>query len=152
MDPSPKNKQNNKINILIFYPHQKLNFRNFPPQTKNWKKNYSIRSILRIGRKIQCLPSVILSFRIFKTLSIPSRKSWGPEILRECSTQPCATCHVSHVKCQMWGVRCQVFFLQCGGATWGGGSVIHGAYTVYFFISRLNKSLFNSWPQSRFSH
>ena len=28
---------------------------------------------------------VILLFKIFKTLSIPNRKSWGVEILRECS-------------------------------------------------------------------
>ena len=40
---------------------------------------------------------MILSFRIFKTLFFPNRKSWGAEILRECSPPPCVTCHVSHV-------------------------------------------------------
>ena len=65
---------------------------------------------------------------IFKVLSIPNHKSWGAEILRECS--PPTMCHMSRVICQVSGVSCQVsgvkcqvsgviifiFFLQSGGA------------------------------------
>ena len=41
---------------------------------------------------------VILLFRIFKTLYIPNRKSWGAEIFRECS--PPTMCHMSRVRSQ----------------------------------------------------
>ena len=37
---------------------------------------------------------VTLFFRIFKTLPIPNRKSWGAEILRKCSPPPWVTCHM----------------------------------------------------------
>ena len=65
---------------------------------------------------------------------------------------PCVTCHVSHLRCQVSGVRGQVvyiyiyiylfyfiyFFLGGGGAKvvelFGGGSVIDGAYHNYFFF------------------
>ena len=50
---------------------------------------------------------VILSFQIFKTLSILNRKSWGAEVLWQCS--PPTMCDMSHVKCQMSGI---IFFGQ----------------------------------------
>ena len=80
----------------------------------------------------------MLSFRIFKALSILNRKSWGAVILRECS--PPTMCHMSHVMCQVSGVRCQVshffifFFFNKVVELVGGFSVIKGAYPVYFFI------------------
>ena len=63
---------------------------------------------------------VILSFRIFKTLLIPNRKSWGAETLRECSSP--SMCHMWRVMCQVSGVKCQVYFFlsfQGGGASRG---------------------------------
>ena len=84
------------------------------------------------------IQSVILSFRIIKTLSIPNRKSYGAEILRWFSLPP-HTCHMSGVTCQVSGVRCQVsgvtlfFFFYKVVKRVGGGSVyfvINGAYLV----------------------
>ena len=48
---------------------------------------------------------------IFKVLSIPNHKSWGVEILRECSAP--TMCHMSHIICHMSGVRCQVSPVMC---------------------------------------
>ena len=39
---------------------------------------------------------MILLFRIFKTLTVPNRKSWGASILRECSRP--TMCYMSGVK------------------------------------------------------
>ena len=60
--------------------------------------------------KLVCLvvQSVMVLFRIFKTLSIPNRKSWRDEILREF-----VTCHVSHFTCQVSCVICQVSHVTC---------------------------------------
>ena len=88
-------------------------------------------------------------FNPFKTLSIPNRKSWEAEVLRECS--PPAKSQMSPVTCQVPGVRCQVSCVQClififfwGGGGWGwgcvdkvvelfgGGGVINGAYPYFF--------------------
>ena len=80
---------------------------------------------------------------IFKVLSIPNHKSWGAELLRECSPPTMChmsrvICHVSCVRCQVSGVTCQVsdffnfkflFFYKVVGLV-GGGSVINGAYPV----------------------
>ena len=48
---------------------------------------------------------------IFKVLSIPNHKSWGAEILRECS--PPTMCHMSRVICHVSGVTCQVSRVTC---------------------------------------
>ena len=45
------------------------------------------------------------------TLSIPNRKNWGAEILRECL--PPTMCHMSHVPCQVSCVRCHVSGVKC---------------------------------------
>ena len=61
---------------------------------------------------------------------------------------PCVMCHVSHVTCHLSPVTSQkIFFLmlflknypskqigQSGGASGAGGSVINGAYPVYFIL------------------
>ena len=72
--------------------------------------------------------------------------------MRECSPPP-QTCHVSHVMCQMSHVKCHVSHVTCHMShvtcqmsiilfiyffykvvkLFGGGSVINGAYPVYFF-------------------
>ena len=82
---------------------------------------------------------VILSIRIFRTLSIPNHKNYGAEILWECSPptrcpMSCVTCHMSGVRCQVSGVRCQVsqhmyiyFFFDKVVELIGFGSVINGA-------------------------
>ena len=49
---------------------------------------------------------MILSFRVFKTLSIANRMSWGAELLRACS--PPTICHMSRVTCQLSHVRFQL--------------------------------------------
>ena len=54
---------------------------------------------------------VIILFRIFKTLSIPNRKRWRADILRECS--PPTMCQISRVTCQVSGVMCQVSCVRC---------------------------------------
>ena len=66
----------------------------------------------------------MLSFRIFKTLSIPNCKSWGAKILRECS--PPTMCHMSCVTCHVY------FFMGLTKVVElvGGGSVINGSYPV----------------------
>ena len=81
--------------------------------------------------------SLILLFKIFKTLSNPNRKSQGAEILRECSPPhqvPHVTFHVSHVTCHMSQVRCHVspFFMDKVVELVGRGSVINGAYPFQF--------------------
>ena len=48
---------------------------------------------------IHSLKSVIISFRIFKTLSIPNPKRWEGEIWRECS--PPTMCHMSSLTCHV---------------------------------------------------
>ena len=48
----------------------------------------------------------LILFRIFKTLTIPNLKSWGAEILRECSRR--TMCHMSCTRCQVSGVRCHM--------------------------------------------
>ena len=48
---------------------------------------------------------------LFKDLSIPNHKSWGAEILRECS--PPTMCHMSRVICHVSGVTCQVSGVTC---------------------------------------
>ena len=64
---------------------------------------------------------MILSFRIFKTLPISNGRSWGAEILRECSTptmchMSCVISHMSQVTCYMSCVPCHFnFFLQSPG-------------------------------------
>ena len=59
--------------------------------------------------------SVILCENIFKTLSLPSRKSFGPEILREFSPPP--MCHMSHFMCYVSYVTYQIFCLPSCGAS-----------------------------------
>ena len=70
---------------------------------------------------------VILSFRIFRTLSdgqCPSQAVRAGELKfwENFQPPPCFTCHVSHVMCPVSRVRCQVshfyLFLQSGGASW----------------------------------
>ena len=62
------------------------------------------------------------------------------------------TCHISHVTCHVSHVRCHmyfffylllffVFFSNKVVKIIGGGSVIHGAYPVYFFVSHLKYRL-----------
>ena len=53
--------------------------------------------------------SVLLLLRIFKTLSIPNRKSWEAEIQREWSTP--TMCHIVCVTYHMSCVTCKIFFL-----------------------------------------
>ena len=48
---------------------------------------------------------------IFKTLSIPNRKSQGAEILRQCSSH--TMCHVSCVMCHLSLVTCHVSYVTC---------------------------------------
>ena len=46
-------------------------------------------------------------------------------------------CQVSHVRCQVSGVTCHIFlllFLDIEVELVGGGSVINGAYPVYFIV------------------
>ena len=52
--------------------------------------------------------------QLYTSVSIPRRKSWEADILRECSSP--TMCHMSHVMCH------KVVELV------GGGSVINGAY------------------------
>ena len=77
---------------------------------------------------------------------IPNRKSWGPEIFRECCHMSCVRCQVSGGTCQMSRVMCHVSgvmsqvshvsfkkkktFLYKVVELVGGGSVINGAYPV----------------------
>ena len=80
---------------------------------------------------------------IFKVLSIPNHKSWGAEILKECSPPTmchmlCVKFHASHVTCQVSGVTCHVssvifsfsFLFYKLVELFGGGSVINGAFPV----------------------
>ena len=71
----------------------------------------------------------IFLFRILKILSIPNRKSWGTDILRECS--PPTMCHMSFVTSHVSRVKCHILFslffdrvVELVGA----GSAINGAY------------------------
>ena len=76
----------------------------------------------------------VLSFRIFNSLSIPKCKSWGAEILRECS--PPTMRQMPRIMCQLSSVTYIYFFfffLQSGGAS-RGRVFINGAYLVIFFI------------------
>ena len=71
-----------------------------------------------------------------KILSIRNRKSWGAEILRECSE--CSECSRPTL-CHMSRVTCNVFLWrggQSGGASWG-ESVINGAYPVPIVVLSL---------------
>ena len=81
---------------------------------------------------------LILLFRIFKTMSIPNRKSWGAEILRECSppTMLHVGCQVSGVRCKVSGVKSQIEFVWVMGLV-GRGSVIHGANPSIYFLDFL---------------
>ena len=82
---------------------------------------------------------------IFVVLSIPNHKSWGAELLRECSLP--TMFHMSRVICHLSGVICQVSRVRChiSGVTsqvslflffykmvelFGGGSVINEADPV----------------------
>ena len=60
----------------------------------------------------------------------PNQKSWGAEILRECS--PPSMCHMSGVRCCVSGVKCHIFFLFIFKVVElvRGGSVINGAYPI----------------------
>ena len=84
-----------------------------------WKYDINCHIINRPGvaAAVLQIPSsfIIHSFikwpfsqNIFKTPSLPSRKKYGPDILRECS--PPTICHMSHVMChtQMLHVMCPV--------------------------------------------
>ena len=56
------------------------------------------------------------------------------------------TCHMSHVRCEVSGVTCQVshvtffiyFLLDKVVELVGGGSVINGAYLVYFIEDHIS--------------
>ena len=82
----------------------------------------------------QVIQSVILLFRIFKTLSIPNREIWRAKLLKECS--PPTMCHMSCVTCEVSGVRCRVSPFFWGGEgeevveLVDGGFVINGAWPV----------------------
>ena len=66
-------------------------------------------TIVTLKTIVHCLThSFKVCGNIFMVLSIPNHKSWGAEILRECS--PPTMCHMSRVICHMSGVRCQVSF------------------------------------------
>ena len=103
---------------------------------------------------------MILSFRLFKTLSIPNRKSWGATIMREYSHPH----HVSHVMCHLSCVMCHVscvtFHLSvvtyqvshdiCQRSQFffiffynvleliGAACVINGAYSIIFYVCLLS--------------
>ena len=83
----------------------------------------------------------MLFYNIFNVLLIPNHKSWGAEILRECSPPTMChmshdTCHVSHVRCHVSGVTCHVSHVRFFSSSdkvvklIGGESVINGAYPV----------------------
>ena len=75
------------------------------------------------------VPLTQLSFsqNIFQTLSIPNRKSYGAEVLRECSSHTMChvsshsmchlsffvMCHVSHVTCPLSPVTCHLLPITC---------------------------------------
>ena len=65
---------------------------------------------------ILLITSVIFCENIFRTPSLPNRKSWGADIFREGS--PPTTCHSLLVKCHMSYVTCQyihiILFLDAG--------------------------------------
>ena len=48
---------------------------------------------------------------IFRTPSLPNRKSYGAEILREGSPPPLVMSHMSHVMCHVSKVRCHMCFV-----------------------------------------
>ena len=101
----------------------KFHLINRPLQTRRLlykhRDNWLINRPGVAGAVLQSPPSFIKSVthslmvcgNIFKVLSIPSHKSWGAEILRECS--PSTMCHMSHVKCHLSGVTCQVSCVRC---------------------------------------
>ena len=81
---------------------------------------------------------MILSFRIFRKLSIPNRKSWGADILREYSRP--TICHMSRVTLSHYLFFDKVIELV------GGGSGINGAYPIKFYTYRpyfVPKSVWN---------
>ena len=74
------------------------------------------------GAVLQSPPSLINSLihsltdplvHNLRTLSIPSRKSWEGDILRECSLPPCVTCHMSYVMCHMSHIMCHNSHVTC---------------------------------------
>ena len=82
------------------------------------------------------IQSVILLFRIFKTLYISNCKSWEAEFLENVHPPPppCAhvTCHVSNVMRQVSRAKCRIFFFWGGDGDKvvelvGGGSAINEA-------------------------
>ena len=54
---------------------------------------------------------VILSLRVFKTISLQNLKSLGAQILREYSSP--TLCHMSGVRCQVSGVTSHVSSVTC---------------------------------------
>ena len=80
---------------------------------------------------------MILSFRIFNTLSFPNCKSWGAEILRERS--PPTISHMSRVTLLLYFFNKVVELVAGGSVITGEGSVINGAYPVYFFPDKVVK-------------
>ena len=54
---------------------------------------------------------VSLFLQIFRTPSLPNRKSKGADILREGAPPP--TCHVSHVTCHVSCIMCHVSWVAC---------------------------------------
>ena len=70
------------------------------------------------GAVLQSPPSLIHSLTDplvynLRTLSIPNRKSWQADILRECSLPPCVTCHMSYVMCHMSHIICHNSHVTC---------------------------------------
>ena len=76
---------------------------------------------------------VILSFRIFKTLSIPNRKIWGAETLGECS--PPTVYHMSCVTFFFIKKNIYIYFFLHVVELDGGGSVINYFFFFFFFNS-----------------
>ena len=70
------------------------------------RKSHSINTFLTHS----LIYSVIFSFRIFKTLSTPNRKSLGAEMF--------TLHHVSHVTCLVSGVRCHMSGVRCNFFSW----------------------------------
>ena len=68
--------------------------------TNSWTNEYICLNIFEYPN---IRPTLILFCKIIITPSLPTRKSKGREILRECSPPPqvsCVTRHMSHVQCQ----------------------------------------------------
>ena len=68
---------------------------------------------------VNCLSNlVILCRNTFRTPSLPNRRSWIAEILRE-GLPPSTSCHASHVACNASHVLCPIFFGQsCLTSCW----------------------------------